>query len=82
MQDRGAPHLESQQGLETQLEADGEEQQQHARMRELAQHRRGMHAERAEDEPGCEEPDEGRKTDAPCREAERQRYRDPNGDHA
>ena len=60
VRDRRAPDLVAQQRLDAQLEADGEEQQQHAGVREVVEHRAGLHAERREHETRCEKADERR----------------------
>ena len=70
MRDRRAPHLVAQQRLDAELQADGEQQQQHAGMGEVAEQRRALHAERREHEARCEEPDEGRQADARDRKAQ------------
>ena len=60
VRDRRAPDLVAQQRLDAQLEADGEQQQQDAGVREVDQHRGALHAERREHETRCEEADERR----------------------
>ena len=43
---------------------DGEQQQQHAGVGEIGEHRRALHAERREHETRCQETDERRQADA------------------
>ena len=81
VQQRGAPDLGPHEGLHAELQSDREQQQQHARMRELAEQRPLLHAERAEHEARCHEADERRQADSPGRETEQQRTRDPDRDH-
>ena len=70
MRDRRAPHLVAQQRLDAELQADGEQQQQHAGVGEIVEHRRALHAERREHEARCEETDERRQADARDRKAQ------------